>query len=193
MKAQPVQEQWIQAAEAASFLSISERHLARRCKQGYIRKRTLPRQPHEKGPTVEYSVEDLTALKEGNPNRQLVVTMSSTEQISTATAPAVQKEKNGKLATFEGLAKFLAELTVNVRELNTTNAVKADTAKPWLTLEEAAEFSGLPRAYLRKEARRSLQLTLFPEPGRPQRPILVRNVGTDAREVFMFSRESLQG
>jgi hypothetical protein len=54
-------EAWIPKREAIQFLGLSERHVARRVAKGIIRKKTLPRQPHESAPKVLYAREDVEA------------------------------------------------------------------------------------------------------------------------------------
>jgi hypothetical protein len=54
-------EAWIPKREAIQFLGLSERHVARRVAKGMIRKKTLPRQPHESAPKVLYARADVEA------------------------------------------------------------------------------------------------------------------------------------
>jgi hypothetical protein len=189
LKAQTAVDEWIDGREAARLLGLSERHVNRRAAAGYIRKRTLPRKPNEKGSTVVYSYDDVMGLKDGNPTLHEVEKPAPPAKRATAEAmltAAPQAE------TLRGLAEYLSVLTANVTALNAP-PVSSDTGKPWLTLAEASEFSGLPVAYLRKEARRSLQMPLFPTPGEAPHTFVVRNVGSLTNERFMFSRESLKG
>jgi hypothetical protein len=194
-KAQQATEKWVDVNEAAATLDVSTRQIMRRAKLGYIRKTTLPRGIAEKTARVLYSEPDIRAIQEGNPNH--VTPQKTTHRpphAAAAIGPVLAAVASPQASAWEGLAKYLAELTITVKALNAAHApVSSDTGKSWLTLDEAAAFSGLPKAYLRKEARRSLQMTLFPEKGEPRHEFVVRNVGTVTREQFMFSRESLKG
>lgn len=179
-KAQEAHEKYVDVNEAAALLGVSTRQIMRRAKLGYIRKTTLPRGMAEKTARVLYSEPDIRAIKEGNPNH---VAPEKPKHKPTAAAAAIAPVLAAAITpqaeAWKALVAYLKPPDANV--------------KPWLTLAEASEFSGLPIAYLRKEARKSLQLTLFPEKGEPRHEFVVRNVGTLTREQFMFSRESLKG
>jgi hypothetical protein len=69
---------------------------------------------------------------------------------------------------FAGLAAHLARLAA---------AFPAAQAKPWLTLDEAAEYSGLPRAWLIAQARAGALRAV--------------NVGQGTKEFWRFNREGL--
>lgn len=60
--------------------------------------------------------------------------------------------------------------------------------KPWLTLAEAAEYSGLPAAYLLNQAKASLYADVTADHG-----IAVINVGSDKQHRWRFRRDSLGG
>jgi hypothetical protein len=71
-------------------------------------------------------------------------------------------------------------------------ALAAQTPKPWLTLGEAAEFSGLPKAWLLAVARLG-----HPESAAdraycdPHGTVVAVNVGSEARASWRFNREAL--
>lgn len=76
---------------------------------------------------------------------------------------------------FAGLAAHLAKLAAAF-------PAPAPVVKPWLTVDEAAEVSGLPQAWLLKQARKN---------GHGAKCIVAMNVGTEKRAVWRFSREAL--
>lgn len=67
-----------------------------------------------------------------------------------------------------------ATFTAAIRE-----AVMSTRVKPWLSIDEAAAFSGLPKSWLRRKA--------------PSGMYGAVNVGTEERERWMFSRNALRG
>ena len=60
--------------------------------------------------------------------------------------------------------------------------------KPWLTLAEAVEYSGLPASYLMSQARASQDADVTTDRG-----IVVINVGSDKQHRWRFQRDSLGG
>lgn len=60
-----------------------------------------------------------------------------------------------------------------------TEAITSTRVKPWLGIDDAARFSGLPKSWLRLKA--------------PSGMYGAVNVGTDTRERWMFSRNALKG
>jgi hypothetical protein len=148
---------WMTRKEAATTLGVSERQVQRRAEQGYLRVKILPRRLHEKSHTTMYNRADIAAIAAGSPNKYSVL-MNSPED-APEPAPEPKKALSTALAApaadqFAGLPAFLANLSQAVHAINATYAPPAPASppppvKPWLTLNEAAEFSGLPKAYLR--------------------------------------------
>jgi len=176
-------EAWLSKSAAARFLGVSERQIERREQQGYIEKRVLPRDPHESMARVEYSRADLEALKAGKPNMYA----REVSNIIDRSRPVNETGKLGDLAHplsqtalairgrpagvdgFAALAAHLARLSA---------AYAPAEAVPWLSLRDAAKYSGLPRRYLLDAARDGA--------------LFARDVSVGgARSRWMFNREAL--
>jgi hypothetical protein len=142
---------WLSKADAARVLGVSVRQLELKTAQGLIRKETLPKKPNERAARVVYSREDLDAIRAGSPNRH-------GEAAPERTLARREQSPN----PFADFAERLAGLAFAAQ------SAKADL-RPWLTLDEAAEYSGLTRAWLLKEA----------EAG--ENAITVRDMGKHAR------------
>jgi hypothetical protein len=128
---------WTHKEAGAELLGVSIRQLENLAALKRIRKQRLPRQTNERSARVLYSVEDIEAIKAGKPN-----VMPETPEPSEARAAApAAPEPRGFLAIPAALIDLLRER----RE-------QREPLKPWLTLDEAAEYSGLTRAWLLKEA-----------------------------------------
>jgi excisionase family DNA binding protein len=82
-------------------------------------------------------------------------------------------------------AKSLAPLAEAIAAALRT-ALQADVPKPraWLTLDEAVEYSGLPKSYLLALARGGGDAT-------HRKPDFAVNVGTGTKEFWRFNREAL--
>jgi hypothetical protein len=192
---------WLHKTEAAALLDVSIRQLENLAALKRIRKNRLPRQPNERSARVLYSVEDIEAIKNGTPNlpealpepaqtpgmvlrREMTASierLSETirEEISTSI------EHLGELAERQMLqfAK-LGENQVNISagQLEQFGELMARTVppaiqKPWLTLAEAAEWSGLPAAWLVAQARAGAAFAV--------------NVGRGSKAHWRFNREML--
>lgn len=168
-------KEWLSKAHAAKFLGVSLRQIERREAQGAIEKRTLPRLATESTGRVLYSRADLVALKNGTPNTharavdpepeesdtsQAVSERLNPSQNGNPTALAVVQSSASRIRELEGWAAKNESLMVVqdrlIEVLSKTPTLPAPAApapKPWLTLEEAVEYSGLPRGYLLKRAR----------------------------------------
>lgn len=182
MSAPKAAPEWLPKRDAAAFLGISNRQLERRAYDGYIAKRFLERKPTDRSQTVVYKVEDLRALKDGAPNVTPVVRAApkrkrrKREQSPLALVPAAPASYDAAPAPHaDSLAALLAHLGAGQPPA---------PVKPWLTLKEAAEYSGLPASYLIALARKAV----YRPDGRPDVAI---NVGTDRRASWRFSREGL--
>jgi hypothetical protein len=174
--------EWLPKAEAAALLDVAPRTLERHEAKGYIEKRNAPRGPLGRGNEVEYSVADILALKAGKPN---VHARPVAEESSMALAPvngspatvapstALARRNDKDAGPFAGLAAQLAGLAAFAAQYG-----PPAEGKPWLSLREAIDYSGLPKANLLKRARAG---TLRAE--------LVS--GESAREVWKFNREAL--
>lgn len=160
---------WLSKTEAADYAGVSIRSLERREAAGQLEKRILPR-----GGGVVYSKADLKAIKHGNPRPVILPGPGAPDPyangaaagvaIARAAAPRVEP-----LALI-GAVELLAD-TIEKRG-------KAAPVKPWLTLEEAAEYSGLPIGWLRKQAIAGVPFVI--------------NVGTEKARRFRFCRVELE-
>lgn len=153
----PALEEWIPKAAAAKLLGMSLRQIERREKEGFIEKRTLDRLPTESTGRVVYSRADLIALKAGTPNTHARVVADapaphmfpgSEFPAAERNALAVVRQPQAPADPFAGLAAHLARLSAAFP----SPAAVVAALKPWLTLDEAVEFSGLTRPWLLHEA-----------------------------------------
>ena len=172
---------WLSKMDAARLLGVQIRQLEKREKQGYIRKQTLARRMNEKTAGVRYSREDIEALKRGEPNH------NGSGLVPEAKAPALAKtpDKNIEIRKAPTPAAAIAHpagdpfagLAAQLARLAEAFPPPAE-AKPWLTLSEAAAFSGLPAAWLLGQARAGA--------------VRAVNVGAGKRAFWRFNRADLQ-
>ena len=155
-------KQWLGKLEAAKLLGVSVRQLELKTAQGKVQKRTLPKLPSERSARVVYFREDLDAIRAGRPNHH------GENGHETANGASTLARK-----PFAPSGDALALLTAALARI----APAAPVVRPWLTLAEAVEYSGLPAAYLVASARKGTFRAI--------------NVGTGAREFWRFSREGL--
>jgi hypothetical protein len=134
-------KEWITAEEAAALLGVNLRQVQKRARAGYIEKRRLPRLPTESAGRVEYSRADVDALLDGTPNHcepvgfpQRVRAAEEAEAGSDARPPAAG---NGTRALAP--AAFFRPPELAAGHWPAPTAPRA-----WLTLPEAAAYSGLP-------------------------------------------------
>jgi hypothetical protein len=154
---------WLAKDKAAKLLGVSIRQLENRAAKGEIRKNTLPRQLNERAARVLYSIEDIDAIRAGRPNRY--------------GEPAAPKPSLAVVGSSPGEppAGFVAQLAQLMRAL--PPPAEKPKLKRWLTVREAAEYSGLPARWLAEAARAG--------------KMRAQNVGVK-RERWMFPREGLR-
>lgn len=149
---QPAESPWLPKAAAAALLGVSPRSLERHEAKGFIEKRVRRSGPLGRANAVEYSRADLEALKRGAPN---VHARLEPEESSVARAavesPIAPRSASTALAVLHDsrVDSFDAALFAHF-EAGRLSAPPAP--KPWLTLAEASEYSGLPVAWLRARA-----------------------------------------
>lgn len=151
---------WMPKKEAAEFLGVSLNQLTVRVREGYIEKRS-----EKTGPV--FSVADMVALKSGKPIRVNSASSPSPQPQVEAMAQAIVAHSPDP---FAGLAAHLAKLAAAYPS-------PAPELKPWLTLDEAARYSGLPARFLVDRARSG--------------GLRAVNVGPGSREFWRFHREGL--
>lgn len=176
--AQPklVESEWITKQEAAKMLGVHLRQVEKRISQGYIEKRFLPRKMNERQARVEVSRRDVEALKAGTPNHTEQVAEPEPKKIDAgmkkalaqyvgAGLPALTTEGSFAMPLIpEAQLKALCAQTEASLSLNKAwsalaeHLAKLSAAFPpprrdwpaWLTLEDAAEYSGLPAPELKR-------------------------------------------
>ena len=161
MTPNPSIDEWLPKAAAAKLLGVSDRQLARRAAEGLIRKTTADKDPGERVARVLYSGADILALASGRPNRyqtpavELATATTDVEPVRLPPARALSVlpagttrdvVPTGQVDPWRDLAALLANLDAHRRDY------PEKQPKPWLTLEEAAEYSGLPASWLRARA-----------------------------------------
>lgn len=141
-----IQPGWLPKDKAAERLKTGVRQLENRAAQGNIRKQTLPREPNERTARVLYSIEDIDAILAGRPNRYgSAVLPPDAIGARGLTVPETRAALEARRADpFAGLAAHLAQLA--------RAFPPPKVSKPWMTLAEAAEWSGLPAGWLHAQA-----------------------------------------
>lgn len=140
------QSEWISKADAAQALGVSPRQIERHIAAGRLRSRREPRRPHETAAPVSIAAADVEAIRAGRPNYHPVVEKSGTMPdvhaandlallVPPPAAPAAPAPD--ATALLDRLARLLPP---------------PPPPRPWLSTEEAAAFSGLPAAWLRRAA-----------------------------------------
>lgn len=151
------EEEWWTREKAALYLGVDVRKLRKLAQGGRIRRRHVPPGPDRPYQSMLYLAADVVAYKS-----QAAAGDASTgvAHVRPADAPA------GSLpAAVALLAQALAPPAPLTR------------VKRWLTLDEAVEYSGLPRRYLLERARAGDPMAL--------------NVGTAVRPRWRFDRDQL--
>jgi hypothetical protein len=138
-------DEWITKEEAAKMLGVSTRQIERLAARGLIQRRYIkPGKGNRYGQTQVQGAAVLTMTKE----RQAAMRGDSGDgSTRVAVAPAARSQTalatNAQADFFTGLAAHLAKLSA---------AFPPPAKNPWLTLDEAAEFSGLTKAWLLEQA-----------------------------------------
>jgi hypothetical protein len=176
MTPEPDDALWLTKRDAATFLGVSTKQVERREAAGQLRKRTLPRAPGETSARVVYSRADLLALKAGAPN-EYGTPLAAIMQGAPAQTARVSQNETHALATSR-VDSFAAALFAHF-EAGRLSAAPS-VVRPWLTLDEAAAWSGLSRGYLLRRAREGAPFALDQSDG-----------GT--RAAWRFSRAGLEG
>jgi hypothetical protein len=133
---------WISKDAAAKLLGVSVRQVENRAARGEIEKRTLPKLASERAARVEYSRRDVDAIRAGGGRPPALAAANGAPLNASAVTvrpPALPAGSN----PFAGFAAQLAALA----------GAFPPAGKPWLSLKEASEYSGLPARWLREAAR----------------------------------------
>jgi hypothetical protein len=164
---------WLEKEPAADRLGVGLRQLENRAAKNEIRKQRLTRQPNERAARVLYSIEDIDAIVAGKPNHH--------GEPAPEPKPKADPDRSGSgsgsaLTPAAGAGDPLAQLAAQLARIGAAFP-PAEAAKPWLTLQEAAAWSGLPAAWLLERARAG--------------QIQAVNVGQGSREFWRFNRAGL--
>ena len=124
-----------------------------------------------------YSREDILALKGGHPNIHARTIPDASANDAGVSVAALRPLPAGPGAIARREDPMLA-LAGHLARLSAIYAPPAPP-KPCLGLREAAEYSGLPAAFLRRSAREGAAFS--------------KNVGSDARPIYRYSSELLKG
>lgn len=134
--------EWITKEEAAKILGVNVRQVQKRAEQGYIEKRPLPRLPNERQARVVYARRDVEALAAGTPNQHAVMEPEAPANPPNALAIVPKPQASGDLM------RQWVEATAALNRIAETRR----SPRAWLTLDEAAEFSGLTKGWLLAQA-----------------------------------------
>jgi excisionase family DNA binding protein len=156
---------WLSQKEAAEALGVTDRTVRRLCADGKLGSRVQPVLGRK--PVVMVDQRDVDRIL-GERVRPLAV-------VSTERMPEPWPVRS--LSELPDHGKALTPLAQIVADAIRSLAAPA-SPKPWLTLDEAVEFSGLPRAYLVRAARNGAAFA--------------KDVSaSDKRAAWRFSREGL--
>jgi hypothetical protein len=149
---------WMSKEEAAAFCGVKVRSIERKEAAGCIRKQTLPREPGQTTARVVYSKADLVALKAGAPNDYR--RPASDEATPGAGNPGTALATTAHATGSNGVEGSAQQGLLQAFGLLFERVAPRPEAKPWLTLEEAADFSGLTQAWLLRQAEGSAPFVL---------------------------------
>jgi hypothetical protein len=167
---------WLNKRDAAALLKVNPRQVERRVEAGQIKKQVIPRKPWQHANPVVFSRADIEAILRGEPNQYAVIVKKPKSVVAAEgeSMQAVQAVEEKAVVHANG-APSLPVASVPWRDLLAGLASSAKE-KPWLSLTEAAEYTGLPLRWLRDRARAGA--------------VHAHNVGLK-RERWMFNREAL--
>jgi hypothetical protein len=169
MKKPEVDEIWLPKDEAAALLKVGIRQLENRAADGQIRKATLPKLPSERVARVVFSRADVLALLNGTPR-----TPGNREETREGKAAAHAQIAAQTAPEARGVVAIPAALIDALRERREPREV----LKPWLTLSEAVQYSGLPASWLIAAARDGAPIAINTGKGR-------------RREYWRFNRDAI--
>jgi hypothetical protein len=152
------QEEWWPRATAAKYLEVSVRKVRMIAAAGQIRRKHVPPAPGRPYQSVVYNADDVKAYK--------------STALAKDRATILPPMNPGAAAPASLLPQALALLGERLGP-----PVPPPRVKRWLTLDEAVEYSGLPRAYLLQQAREGAAFAL--------------NVGLFSRARWRFDRDQL--
>lgn len=143
----PEPGEWLMKEDAAKFMKSTVRTIERLARTGRVQRRLLPRAANERQARVVFLRSDLEAVLNGGrsepvPLPSAGLTVQQRDQLARAFAV-----RNGSLLP-------AAETHTTEAEARGRVAV-AHSSRAWLTLSEAAEYSGLEAAFIAQRLRKS--------------------------------------
>lgn len=134
--------EWITKEAAAKLLGVNVRQVEKRIQAGSIEKRRLPKLPTESVGRVEVARGDVDALLAGTPNSHAVEVSNDADKFPAptgdGTADLVRIRKHLGIDDPLAMLRHIARTTLDLSPAPAPPAPRA-----WLTLDEAAEHSGL--------------------------------------------------
>lgn len=158
---------WLEKEEAARLLGRDKRQIDRRARQGFIETKR-EEQPWQRKARRYFSRADILAILDGKPNRYPVTSSQRSTQGNGGNDG--QPGDGGRGAGGNGG-------NMPDGHPDSSRLLNGIPKRPWLTLSEAAVFSGLPEEWLQGQA----------EAG----TIHAVNVGKESA-AWMFSRKGLK-
>lgn len=176
----PATKPALSKAEAAEFIGVSPRTVSRLLAEGKLSAYYVKGDSGQR--EIRISRSDAERAKAEIETPALLAVPAPAEQALAKAAPALNELGASLSASLGGALERIAD------------ALRpAEPPKPWLTLAEAAEFSGLPASWLLARAR----LGSHPESAAdkmyadPAGCVVAVNVGTGTREFWRFNRAAL--
>jgi DNA-binding CsgD family transcriptional regulator len=170
----PEAREWLDKHEAAKRLDLNWRTVLAMAKAGKIRSEKV-RDPETRQRVVKLHAGDIQRLCYDRDHPEPTTPLTRREK---TVAEAVNNlESNRQIAARLNLGtETLDELLERIYQKMGV-AGRLATPKPWLTLEEAAEYSGLPLRWLRTKA--------------AEGSIHAIDVGSGQRHIWRFNRDGL--
>jgi excisionase family DNA binding protein len=160
----PTTENWLPKLEAAKFLGVSIRELERKSGAGRIRTRKV-RLAGEKSDRVVYHPVDLATVKRERETNVVMRQEPGTRALAVPAGLAIEAQ----MAPVRAQSEIAAALVQTLHQLTPPRITKF-----WLTVQEAADYSGLPPAQIEElvRDRHVLALGRGPKTWRVQRSSL---------------------
>lgn len=136
-------EEWVSKERAAGLLNVEPRQVEKRAQQGFIEKQYLPRKPTERAARVQYKTADIEALLAGTPNMYGEPMKDEQWSPRPARELVVMPAPSAPPAIALAEVDFFGAMALQLARLSAAFPTPPIT-KAWLTVDEAAEYSGLP-------------------------------------------------
>ncbi len=134
---------WLTKTQARLLLAVSQRQLERLARGGSIRKQQLPRAPNERAARVIYSRADIEKLLTGvRPKKEAVAIRDN----PAGSPPAIANAALSLVTQAEAIDAIAHRIHELAREWWPAKTELPST--PFLSLDQAVTYSGLPRRLL---------------------------------------------